>query len=367
MKYIKEFRDVSMCKKIIKNMHNKSSKPINIMEVCGSHTMAIYKNGIDKLIPSNINLISGPGCPVCVTPREYIDKALELSEIKNVIITTFGDMVKLPGSFKSLREQRAIGADIRVVYCPLDCIKIAEENPNKEVVFLAVGFETTTPIIALAVKEAKRKNLKNFTLLQNLKTMPGIMEKIILDEETSIDGFICPGNVSSIIGSKAFENLSKTYNMPMVIAGFESCDVLCAIYMLMEMLEKSQYSLKNIYKRLVKPCGNEKAKQVVNEVFSKDKSFWRGFGFVENTGLKFNENYKEFNAENKFNIEFSYNDSEFNEECICEKIIKGIKKPYECSLFSKVCNPQNPIGPCMVSVEGSCFSYYKYGEYSFDK
>lgn len=362
MIYLDEFRNVETTKSIINKIYEKSTKTINIMEVCGTHTRAIYKNGINKLLPSNITLLSGPGCPICVTHQSYINEAIKLSQRKNIIIATFGDMMKVPGSESSLTKEKAKGYDIRVVYSPLDCISLAENNKDKEVIFLGVGFETTSPVIGLCIKDAYHKNIKNFSLLHSLKTMPKAMEKLILDEKTNIHGFICPGHVGSIIGYKDFDKLARNYTTPMAVAGFEYLDIVGSIYKIVEMIENEDYRCENMYSRLVKENGNKRAKDILNEVYDISSGNWRGLGKIEKTGLDLKDKYKDFDAYFKFNIKMS--ESEIPNGCLCGEILKGIKKPTDCKLFKNICNPNNPIGACMVSSEGTCASFFYNSEWS---
>lgn len=361
VRYISDFRSPKLISKILKEIEPLATKDITIMEVCGTHTMSIYKNGIKELLPKNIRLISGPGCPVCVTPQSYIDTAVELSKEKNVIITTFGDMMNVPGRLTSLKTQRALGADVRVVYSPLDSLKVAKENLDKEVVFLGVGFETTAPIIALSILKAKNENISNFSVFQCMKTMPNVMRKLVEDKEVNIDGFLCPGHVSTVIGARAFEFLSSEFNIPCVVAGFEYDDIICAIYMIVSMIVKETSETKNIYGRFVKYKGNEKAQDTISKIFTLAGSTWRGLGYIENTGFEFKEEYKTYDAKQKFNLSIVNLDMPLG--CICGEVLKGIKEPTDCKLFHKVCNPSNPVGACMVSQEGTCGIYYKFGIY----
>ncbi|KGK90825.1 hydrogenase formation protein HypD [Clostridium sp. HMP27] len=359
MKYINDFRNPKSTQKILKEIEALTTKSISIMEVCGTHTMSIYKNGIKELLPRNIRLISGPGCPVCVTPQNYIDTAIDLSKEKNVIITTFGDMMNVPGSLSSLKTQRAMGSDVRVVYSPLDSLKIARENLDKEVVFLGVGFETTAPIIALSILKAKDENISNFSVLQCIKTMPNIMRKLVEDKEVNIDGFLCPGHVGTVIGARAFEFLSSEFNIPCIVAGFEYDDIICAIYMIISMITKETSKIKNIYGRFVKYDGNEMAQDTISKIFISAGSIWRGLGYIKDTGVEFKEEYKSYDAKEKFKLNMVNLDMPSG--CICGEVLKGIKEPTDCKLFSKVCNPSNPVGACMVSQEGTCGIYYRYG------
>lgn len=358
MKYVDEFRDVEVTKKLIAKINNEIKTPINIMEVCGTHTNSIYKNGIDKLLPLNINLISGPGCPVCVTDVNYIDSAIELSKNNNIIICTFGDMMRVPGGKSSLSNEKINGANIKVVYSPLDCIDIANKNKDKEVVFLGIGFETTASIIALTIKKAYEKNINNFSVLTSIKTMPKAMEKLVLDEEICIDGFICPGHVGSIVGVKEFEKLAIKYKIPMVMTGFEHVDIVYSIFRLCKLIENKEYKCENLYNRIVKSQGNKIAKDVIKEVFYISDSYWRGLGSIKDTGLVIKEKYKAFDAKAKFKLTLPI--VEIDNGCICGEILKGTKKPEDCKLFKVKCTPLNPIGACMVSSEGTCANFYKH-------
>lgn len=358
MKYINDFRNYKLSQRIIKEIETLTDNNITIMEVCGTHTMSICKSGIKELLPKNIRLISGPGCPVCVTPQSYIDASIELSKRKDVIITTFGDMISVPGSSSSLKTQRALGAEIKVVYSPLDSLKIARQNLDKEVVFLGVGFETTAPIIALSILKAKDESIRNFSVFQCIKTMPNVMKKLVEDKEVNIDGFLCPGHVSTVIGSRAFEFLSSEFNIPCVVAGFEYDDIIYAIYTIANMIIKGTSEIKNIYGRFVKYEGNEKAQHIISKIFTPAGSTWRGLGYIDGTGLELNEEYKNYDTKEKFNLNMVNLDIATG--CICGEVLKGIKEPTDCKLFHKVCNPSNPVGACMVSQEGTCGIYYKF-------
>lgn len=358
MKYVKDFRNPLLVKEMLKKINDITNKEIVIMEVCGTHTMSIFKSGIRGLLPSNIKLISGPGCPVCVTSQGYIDTAIELSKNKDIIITTFGDMLKVPGNKSSLQKEKALGRDIRMVYSPLDAVRIAKKNPGKEVVFLAVGFETTAPTIALSVEIAKRENIKNFSILQSIKTMPTTMKALVLDEELKIDGFLCPGHVSTVIGAEPYEFLASEFNIPAVVAGFESGDIVLGLYTLIDMIINKEYEVKNVYERIVKYEGNTKALDTVYNVFELCDNVWRGLGKIEGTGLRLKEEYSSFDTEKKLNIKLM--EDKPLKGCLCGEILKGKKNPLDCKLFSKVCNPLNPVGACMVSEEGTCAAYYKY-------
>lgn len=358
MEILKELKNINISQNLLNNINKSYDSKISIMEVCGTHTNVILKSGLKDILTDNIKLINGPGCPVCVTPQGYVDTAIELSKRKDVIITTFGDLIRVPGSYSTLAKEKAKGMDIRIVYSPLDSIKIAEENPKKEVVFLAIGFETTAPIIALSIKIAMEKNIKNFSILNSIKTMPEAMESLILNPNVKIDGFLCPGNVATIIGEKPFIEIANKYKIPMVIGGFEVNDILASIYTIIKMKKENDYGLINLYSRLVKENGNEEAKELLNSIFTLNESTWRGLGKINNAGLKLNDNYKNFDSLYKFKIKMK--ESNINNGCSCGEILLGIKEPIECKLFKKVCTPLNPIGACMVSDEGTCSAYYKY-------
>lgn len=365
---INEQKKLMYSKRIIHNINKEveyliktnkyRNKIFNIMEVCGTHTMSIYKNGIDHLLHPSIHLISGPGCPVCVTDLGYIDAAIELSSSANVMIATFADMVRVPGSTMTLRSRMIYNNSIQIVYSPLDCIELSKKNPNYEIVFLGIGFETTAPAIALTIKEAYRQSLSNFSVLLNLKTMPNAVKHLILDGDVSMDALICPGHVGAIIGSHPFDDLAKKFTMPMVIAGFEALDIVSAIYYLIHMIINEDYACYNLYKRVVKDGGNDKANKLLDEVFSPCESMWRGLGSIPNTGLSLKPYLSAFDAQKKFNLSIPY--VKPIERCICDKIIKGSKKPKDCLLYKTVCKPTSPIGACMVSQEGACMNFYKY-------
>lgn len=360
MKFIDEFRNEVLVKSLVKRLQrcSRKDKDINIMEVCGTHTMSIFRCGIREILPKNINIISGPGCPVCVTPQGYIDAAIELASRRNVIIATFGDMLRVPGRKSSLLKKKADGADIRIVYSPMDAILIAKNNSNKKVVFLSVGFETTTPLTALTAMEAKKKGIKNLLFLTAHKIVPPVLEVLVQDKELKLDGFLLPGHVSAITGIRPYEFLSKKYGIPAVVAGFEPTDILQGITSLISMIYEKEYKIINEYKRVVKAGGNTVAIRYLNEVFDIVDSVWRGIGLIPKSGYVFNKNYEEFDALKYFQIEHEEYDG--NSDCRCGEIIKGKITPLQCPLFKRVCTPENPIGACMVSSEGTCAAFYRY-------
>lgn len=360
MKYIDEYRDKKLVLHLSEKIKKLSKKNVSLMEVCGGHTHAIQKFGIPSLLPQNIKLLSGPGCPVCVTSKKYIDQAIAYSNINNVIIATFGDLVRVPGSYSSLLKEKARGHDIRVVYSSLDVLDIARQNKEKSVIFLGIGFETTAPTTAAVILNAYKDNIKNFFVLSSHKIMPPAMQAII-DEGVMIDGYICPGHVSVITGSMIYENLTKKYNVGCVISGFEPIDIMQSILMLINQKESNNKKVEIQYRRAVKKEGNIKAKNIMDEVFELKDDLWRGIGIIKKSGLKIKKEYSRYDSEINFNIVLK--ETIEDKGCICGEILKGIKNPKECVLFAKKCTPENPIGACMVSNEGACSAYYRYRDY----
>jgi len=357
LKYVDEYRNKKIAQKILRYIKSISKKKINLMEVCGTHTVAIFRNGIRKILPSNINLISGPGCPVCVTPISYIDEIIALSKKDNFIITTFGDMIRVPGSTSTLEKEKTDGADIRIVYSTLDALQIAQNNSSKEVVFMGVGFETTSPTIASVVLKAQKEKISNFSVLSVAKIMPPAMKALLEGKEVNIDGFICPGHVSAIIGSEPYNFIATQYKVPCVICGFEPLDILQTIYMLVKQIEDDRAEVEVQYERAVKPEGNKIALDKINEVFEVVDSNWRGIGNIPHSGLEIKDKYGQFNAR-KYEVEIEK--TKEPKGCRCGDVLRGVIIPPECSLFRKVCTPENPQGACMVSTEGTCAAYYKY-------
>lgn len=359
MKYIDEYRNQKLAQKLISAIKKSAIKKINIMDVCGTHTVAIFKNGISDLLPEEVTHLSGPGCPVCVTPPEDVDKAIELSREKDIIMLTFGDMMKVPGSSSSLEKEKSQGRDIRVVYSALDALEIAQKNPNKKVVFFGVGFETTAPTIATVVDVAREKKIKNFYIISAHKLIPPAMKALLDMGEVKIDGFICPGHVSTIIGSRPYNFIADEYNIPCVIAGFEPIDILQAIYMIITQINLGNSIVEIQYSRSVRPEGNRMAQKILSKVFEKCDASWRGLGKIPMSGLRLKKSYARFDAEKIFSIKIPK--AKINPACRCGEILRGLVKPSQCKLFAKACTPEHPVGPCMVSSEGSCAAYYKYG------
>ena len=357
MKFIDEFRDKAIAEGLIQRIQKTSTHPIQLMEVCGTHTVSIFRYGIRGLLPEHIRLLSGPGCPVCVTPNIDIDLAIALSRQKDVIIVTFGDMMKVPGSTSSLQKEKAEGRDIRIIYSSLDALKIAKEHPEKKVVFFAIGFETTSPTIAVALLRAKEEKIQNLFFLNSQKRIPPAIRALLQSKQLRIDGFILPGHVSTIIGTKPYQFIAKEFGRPAVITGFEPLDILQGIWMLVKQIEENRAAVEIQYRRVVHEEGNPMALRKIYEVFEEDEGHWRGLGLIPNSGYRFKESYREMDARN-FDVEVE--PSKEHPECLCGEVLQGIKTPLECRLFKKVCHPENPIGPCMVSIEGTCHTYFKF-------
>lgn len=358
MKYMSEYRDPELAKQYLEEIKNTVTQPWSIMEVCGGQTHSLVKNGIIEMLPKEVTMIHGPGCPVCVTPLRLIDKAVHLALQENVILCSFGDMLRVPGSKKSLLEAKAEGGDVRILYSPLEAVKIAEDNPDKEVVFFAVGFETTAPANALSVVHAHRKNLKNYSILASHVLVPPAMKAVINDEESKIDGFLAAGHVCTIMGNAEYHPLSEEYKVPIVVTGFEPLDVLQGILMVIRQLEQHKAQVENQYSRIVKEEGNPNAQNMIFEVFEIQNQTWRGIGEIPESGYGIKEKYAQFDAIKKFKIDIE--EAPENPECISGQIMKGIKKPFECAQFGKKCKPTNPLGAPMVSSEGACAAYYHF-------
>ncbi len=357
MKYIDEYRDKDLVNKIVHQIKKISTKKVSFMEVCGGHTMSIQKFGIPSLLPPTIELLSGPGCPVCVSSRKYIDQAIAYSRVEDVIITTYGDLIRVPGSTSSLDNEKANGADVRIVYSILDALKIAKANPTKKIVFLGIGFETTAPSSAMGILNAAKEKINNFYLFSSHKVMPPAMAALI-DEGVKIDGYIAPGHVSAITGTSIYKDVPEKFGLACVISGFEPVDLLHSIYMLVKQVEENNPKVEIQYKRIVKPEGNLIAQKNLDEVFELKDDWWRGLGVLEKSGLKIREKYKAFDVEE--NISVTVEKTREDKGCICGEILKGLKKPKDCKLFANVCTPNDPVGACMVSHEGSCHAYYRY-------
>ena len=358
IKHLTEYRDSAIANKLIERIIYTIRGDVRLMEVCGTHTVSIFRSGIRSVLPPAISLLSGPGCPVCVTDQKEIDAFIELARIDDVIVTTFGDLMRVPGTKSSLLKQRAEGRDIRIVYSPLDALEIARNNKDKKVVFLGVGFETTAPTVGAAIYSAAQTDVSNFSVISAHKLVPPALEALMASGNVQIDGFLLPGHVSVIIGLKAYQPFFQRHRIPCVIAGFEPADILGAIGELVEQIENGKPSLANAYQRAVTSEGNQKAQNLLEDVFKPADVSWRAIGKIPVSGLKIRKKYERYDAETLFDIQIT--DSVDPEGCACGEILSGVKTPPECPLYKKVCTPIDPVGPCMVSTEGTCAAYYKY-------
>jgi hydrogenase expression/formation protein HypD len=359
MRFIDEYRDLAAANTYAKLIRQVIRHPWRIMEICGGQTHTIVKYGIEQLLPPEITLIHGPGCPVCVTPLEVIDKAIMIASRPEVIFTSFGDMLRVPGSKKDLLSVKAEGGDIRIVYSPLDAVKIAEQNPDKKVVFLAVGFETTAPANAMSVFQAKRLGLTNFSILCSQVLVPPAMEALLSSSSNMIQGFLAAGHVCTIMGYEEYIPIAAKYKVPIVVTGFEPVDILQGIYMTVKQLEEGRADVENQYARAVKKEGNIPARELLAEVFETIDRKWRGIGTIPASGYALNDLFSAYDAEKVFNIgEFHADESPL---CIAGQVLQGLKKPHECSAFGKECTPERPLGAPMVSSEGACAAYYHFG------
>jgi hydrogenase expression/formation protein HypD len=348
---------------ILANLKRFSGLKVNIMEVCGTHTMAISRYGIRSILPGGVRLISGPGCPVCVTEPGVISLAIQFAE-DGITVATFGDMMRVPSSKSSLQEARARGADIRVVYSPLDVVDILTASPDIELCFFAVGFETTAPAVALLLEKAIELRLKNFSMLTSLRTIPPAMEEIAKDGSAKVNGFIAPGHVSVVIGSKAYMKIARDYGIPSVISGFSASDIIKSIDMLLDMIKNRQRGVKIQYSSVVDEDGNKRALNIIDKYFILSDISWRGLGNIKGSGLKIRPEYSDYDALVKFGIEVESEEEPDN--CLCGDVISGKVVPTDCALFGILCSPEKPVGPCMVSSEGTCSAYYKYGDGRID-
>lgn len=358
MKHISEFRDQHLVQQYAEEIRRITTRSWTIMEVCGGQTHSLVKNGILGMLPERITMVHGPGCPVCVTPVSLIDKAIYLAENKRVVLCSFGDMLRVPGSQKSLLEAKANGADIRILYSPLEAIKLAKENPQKEIVFFAVGFETTAPANALSVITAKAQGVTNYSILCSHVLVPPIIEEVMNDEESRVDGFLAAGHVCAIMGIHEYYPLVEKYKVPIVVTGFEPVDLLQGILMTVKQLEAGEAKVENQYARIVREDGNIKAQEAIYSVFEVTDRLWRGMEVIPMSGYRVKESYKEYDADFKFSI--AIEEAPENPECLAGDIMKGIKKPFQCPNFGTKCTPLNPLGAPMVSSEGACAAYYHF-------
>ncbi len=360
MEILSEYRNKENTSKILREICRISKKEIDLMEVCGGHTMAIQRFGIPSMLPKNIHLKSGPGCPVCVTSKHYIDQAIAYCRGENNVVATFGDLIRVPGSTSSLEREKARGHEVKVVYSPLEALYYAKENPGKNVIFLGIGFETTAPGTAATILKASSLSITNFFVFSAHKIMPPVMERLV-DDGIKINGFIGPGHVSTIAGTRMYEFLAKKYGVGCVVSGFEPVDILQSVLMLTEQHESKTPKVEIQYKRAVKPAGNVKALHVMWDVFETREDWWRGLGTIPDSGLKISDKFQQFDAEKQ--LEVVVEDTVEDPECICGEVLKGTKTPRQCRLFNKRCDPANPVGACMVSSEGACQAYYRYHEH----
>jgi hydrogenase expression/formation protein HypD len=367
MKYVDEYRDRAKAQILVKDIERlvagikrTEQHPLHIMEVCGGHTHSIFRYGIEGLLPKSIELVHGPGCPVCVLPMGRVDDCVAIAEQPGVIFTTFGDAIRVPGSRKSLLQAKADGADIRMVYSPMDALKLARTNPTHEVVFFAIGFETTMPSTALTVLQAEREGIKNFSVFCNHITIVPTIKAILDSPDLHLDGFLGPGHVSMVIGTAPYEFIARFYKKPMVVAGFEPLDILQSIWMLLKQIRENRCEIENQYARIVPEAGNSPALKAVSQVYELREFFeWRGLGSIDHSGVKFRPAYARFDAERKFAVpSVKIADPK---SCQCGEVLKGVIKPWQCKVFGSACTPETPLGALMVSSEGACAAYYQYG------
>lgn len=354
-----KLKDKHLIKKIARRIHVLGlNRKVNLMEVCGTHTYSFFRSGLNDVLSDYVNLISGPGCPVCITENLFVDKAIYLSKNKKNVIATFGDLLKVKGSLSSLYREKSNGANILIVYSPLDALEFALKNKDKRIIFLGVGFETTAPLVAATIKEAGNRKIKNFFVLTGHRLIPPAMEALCQDKNINIEGFICPGHVSAIIGELPYYPIVEKYKIGCVICGFEPVDMVLGIYTALKQIKNARPAVDNEYRRVVKKEGNATAIKIMYEVFQAGDAGWRGLGIITNSGLFLNKNYAEFNAENLIKTVIKEKKAAAN--CLCAEVVKGKITPRQCPLFTVECSPANPIGPCMISLEGTCRIYYEY-------
>jgi len=362
MKYLDEYRDEKVTRGLLDEIGRLVTREWKLMEVCGGQTHSILKSGLDQLLPPQIELIHGPGCPVCVTPLELIDKAIALASRPEVIFVSYGDMLRVPGSERDLFSVRAAGGDVRIVYSPLDSLKIARENPDKTIVFFGIGFETTAPANAMAVAQAKRQGIKNFAMLVSHVTVPPAISALLESPDVRVDGFLAAGHVCTIMGYWEYEPLVKKYKVPVVVTGFEPVDIVHGVLMCVKQLEEGRAEVENAYARSVRREGNEPAQAIINEVFEPCDRPWRGIGVIPQSGYKFREAYTYYDAEQRF-PDIQTIATKESSLCISGQVLQGLKKPNQCPAFGKECTPQMPLGATMVSSEGACAAYYRYARF----
>ncbi|MCL4369732.1 MAG: hydrogenase formation protein HypD [Chloroflexi bacterium] len=358
MRFIDEYRDSELARGLVEHIHRRSKRSLRLMEFCGGHTVTIFRYGLRQLLPPTLQMLSGPGCPVCVTANADLDKIIALARTPGVILATFGDLLKVPGSTSSLQQARAEGGDVRIVYSTLDALLLARENPDRAVVFAGIGFETTAPTVAASVLQAKKEGIDNYKVISVHKTTPPVLRALVGSGEVRVDGLICPGHVSAIIGSRPYAFLPREYGIGCAVAGFEPVDILQAVAMLVDQLEAGEPRVDIAYRRGVRPEGNTIALGMIEEVFAPGPADWRGIGVIPDSGLRLRD--ERFDAERAFAIEPGPTREPAG--CICGDILRAVKTPLDCRLFRRVCTPEYPVGPCMVSSEGTCATYYHYGQ-----
>ena len=361
MKFSEEFRDQALVKEAARRLGRLAPGAATIMEVCGTHTMSVARFGLKSLLPPNVRLVSGPGCPVCVTDQGDIDAFLALGNLPDTVLATFGDMVRVPGSFTSLERQRAEGADVRVVYAPLDAVEIAKQNPGKQVVFFGVGFETTMPATALAIRVAAQESLRNFTVFCVHKTMPAALKALLASGEVRVSGLLLPGHVTTIIGAEAYNFIPESFSIPCAVTGFEPLDILLGVESILRQLLGGAASVDNAYTRAVKAPANPLAQRLLDEVFQAADAVWRGLGIIPGSGVKIRETYALFDAAVRFRETIAAVPPARPTGCRCGEVLRGVLAPQDCHLFGKACTPSQSLGPCMVSSEGACAAAYRYG------
>ena len=359
IRFLDEYRDPELSKQLVEKIRDRPIERLRLMEFCGGHTTAIMKHGLRELLYPKVEMLSGPGCPVCVTAVSDLDKAIALAKEPEIIVATFGDMLKVPGSRSSLQKIRAEGGDVRVVYSSLDALEIAQKNPEKSIVFIGIGFETTAPAIAASFIEARDRGITNFFLLPLHKLCPPVMKVLLDSGEIKLDGIICPGHVSAIIGSHPYDFIPRDYGIACVIAGFEPLDILLAVDMMVGQIKRAQPEVGIAYRRGVTSDGNTQAKRIMEQVFKIGHADWRGIGIIPESGLRLREEYRVFDAEATFPVELP--PALEPKGCLCGEILRGVKTPLDCKLFGKACTPEYPVGPCMVSSEGACAAFFLYG------
>jgi hydrogenase expression/formation protein HypD len=360
MRYVDEYRNAESAEKLLKEIHSTVSRAWTIMEICGGQTHTIVKSGMDDLLPASLTLVHGPGCPVCVTPLELIDKAVAIASLSDSIFTSFGDMLRVPGSEKDLLAVKAAGGDVRIVYSPLDALSLAQQNPDKKIVFFAVGFETTAPANAMSVWQAKKLGLKNFSILCSHVLVPPAMEAILSSPLNRVQGFLAAGHVCTVMGYEEYIPLASTYRVPIVVTGFEPVDILQGILMTVKQLENGRSEVENQYARVVRREGNRSAQELLQKVFETTDRSWRGIGTIPKSGYRLRREFAAFDAENEFDVGAIH--TKESPLCIAGQVMQGLKKPHDCSAFGTRCTPEHPLGAPMVSSEGACAAYFHFGK-----